>query len=212
MSSARAPQSPEAFEALLSAAAPTFGIELSPAARSGLARYLSQLDQWRQKTNLTGRLSTEDLAAHTLESVLGESLIPREARVVDIGSGAGFPGVPLAIVRPDLAVSPLEPRKKRVEFLRHVARAVPIPNCQPIEGRPESLPPGSFDAATCRAVGELARVLGEAAFLTPRGLFLVWTTDPKGLSKALEPVFEAGTILPVPDSRSRVIAAFHRRV
>ena len=181
MSSARAPHSPEEFEARLTSAAPTFGVALSPPVKAALGRYLSQLDHWRQKTNLMGRLSSEDLAAHTLESVLGDPLIPRGARVVDIGSGAGFPGVPLAIARPDLAVVPLEPRKKRLEFLRHVARVVPIENCTPLEGRPDSLAAGSFEVATCRAVGDLATVLGDAAFLVQKGFFVAWTTDPGAL-------------------------------
>jgi 16S rRNA (guanine527-N7)-methyltransferase len=211
MSSARAPLSPEEFEGRLSSAAPAFGVTLSPAARAGLGRYLSELDLWRRKTNLTGRLSAEDLAAHTLESVLADTLIPHGARVVDIGSGAGFPGVPLAIARPDLTVSPLEPRKKRLEFLKHVSRAVPIPNCSPLEGRPDGLAPGSYDVAISRAVGNIAKILKDAAFLKSRGLFLAWTTDAQGLSRALAPVFDAERSLPVPTSRSKAIAVFRRR-
>jgi 16S rRNA (guanine(527)-N(7))-methyltransferase RsmG len=211
MSTERAPLSPERFEALLSAAAPVFGVALSPAVKAGLGRYLSQLDLWRRKTNLTGRLSAEDLATHTLECVLGETLIPHGAQVVDIGSGAGFPGVPLAIARPDLGVSPLEPRKKRLEFLKHVSRAVPIPNCSPLEGRREDLAPGSYDVATSRAVGDIAKILGDGAFLKSRGLFLAWTTDAQGLAGALAPVFDAERSFPVPSSRSKVIAVFRRR-
>jgi 16S rRNA (guanine527-N7)-methyltransferase len=211
MSSERAPLSPEEFEARLSSAAAAFGIALSPAVNAALGRYLSQLDLWRRKTNLTGRLSAEDLAAHSLESVLGEALIPHGTEVVDIGSGAGFPGVPLAIARPDLKVSLLEPRKKRFEFLKHVARAVPIPNSLPLEGHLESLARHGYDVATSRAVGDIARVLEDAAFLKARGLFLAWTTDVQGLSRALAPVFEAGKVVPVPASRSKVIAVFRRR-
>jgi 16S rRNA (guanine527-N7)-methyltransferase len=211
MSLTREPLSPEDFEARLTSAAPAFGVALSPAVTGALGRYLSQLDLWRQKTNLTGRLSAEDLAAHTLESVLGETLIPHGASLVDIGSGAGFPGAPLAIARPDLTVFPLELRRRRLEFLKHVCRAVPIPNCSPLEGRPEGLAARGFDVATSRAVGDIAGVLREAAFLKSRGLFLAWTTDAQGLSRALGPVFEAGPVVPVPASRSKVIAVFRRR-
>jgi 16S rRNA (guanine527-N7)-methyltransferase len=211
MSTERAPFSPEEFESRLSSAAPAFGVALSPAVNAALGRYLSQLDLWRRKTNLTGRLSAEDLAAHTLESVLGDALIPHGAEVVDIGSGAGFPGVPLAIARPDLRVCALEPRKKRFEFLKHVSRAVPIPNCLPLDGRVEGLAPRSYDVAISRAVGEIAQILGDGAFLRSRGLFLAWTTDPQSLSQALAPVFEAGTVVPITASRSKVIAVFRRR-
>ena len=80
MSSETAPLRPDQFEALLAQEAPAFGVSLSPGSASALARYLSELDLWRRRTNLTGNLSPQDLAAHSLESVLGESLIHREAR------------------------------------------------------------------------------------------------------------------------------------
>ncbi len=208
MSSERPPLPPEAFDPLLSAAAAAFDLSLSPASQSALSRYLSELDAWRRRTNLTGKLSPEELADHALESVLGATLLPHGARVVDIGSGAGFPGVPLALVRRDLLVCALEPRKKRVEFLRHVARAVPATNLEVLEGRPPALASRRFDAAVSRAVGDLAGVIVKAEFLKPGGLLLAWTTDPGGLARSLSPGFSGGEILRVPAARRKVIAAF----
>jgi 16S rRNA (guanine527-N7)-methyltransferase len=211
MSSERPPLPPEDFDPLLKTPATAFGFGLSPAARASLSRYLSELDLWRRRTNLTGKLSQQDLADHALESAIGETLVPHGARVVDIGSGAGFPGVPLAIVRPDLLVCALEPRKKRVEFLRHIARAVPVSNLEVLEGRPSDLPPRRFDVAVSRAVGDLADVIGKADFLKPAGLLLAWTTDPEGLARALSSGFSQGPMIAVPGARRKVIAAFRAR-
>src|ERR1700752_1891155 len=114
------PRPAEFFEKLLDTRARDFGLDLAEPVVKGLAGYLAQLDIWRRRSNLTGRLAPEELVAHALESALGSSLIPKNARVIDIGSGAGFPGLPLPVVRRDLEVTLLEPRAKRSAFLRHV--------------------------------------------------------------------------------------------
>ena len=94
MSGADEPLPPEEFRALISDALPPFGLPDAPARIEPLARFLSELDQARRKTNLTGRLSASDLVLHALESALGELFLPTGAAVVDIGTGGGFPGVP----------------------------------------------------------------------------------------------------------------------
>src|SRR5215471_1210393 len=170
-------QSPESFQALLKEHAPSFGLDLPRAALEPLARFLSELDQARRRTNLTGPLAAEELVEHALESALGERLIPQGARVIDIGSGAGFPGVPLAIVRPDIAVTPVEPRRKRIEFLEEISRALGIPNLSSPVKNLGQLANESVDAATARAVGGIERLLENPRFLHPGGLFLAWTTD-----------------------------------
>src|SRR5262245_33587123 len=104
MSSARElepPRSPEDFRKLLEQAAPSFGLELPVSTADGLSVYLAELDSWRRRVNLTGRLTPPELAAHALESVLGAGLVPQASKVVDVGSGAGLPGLPIAIARED---------------------------------------------------------------------------------------------------------------
>src|SRR6266567_8656703 len=137
MSSGPEPLRPEAFRDLLEKKLAAFGLELDDQnqKRSRLARFLSELDRWRRTVNLTGRLSAEELVSHTLESAFGADLLPLLASVLDIGTGGGFPGVPLAICRPDLRWIWLEPREKRAAFLRHVARAIPVENAEVVPGR-----------------------------------------------------------------------------
>ena len=202
-------QPPEFFAAEIEKRIPAWGFSLDPSGIALLARYLAELDLWRRRTNLTGPMSAEDLVSHTLESVLGEKLIPHGTRVIDIGSGAGLPGMPLAIARPDLAVTLLEPRGRRAAFLRHAAR-IPVPNVQVLEKRVQEIEEPLYQAATARAVGDLASVIGHASFLGERGIVLAWTTDPRALEAQLTELFSLETVLPVPGSRRRVIALFRR--
>jgi 16S rRNA (guanine527-N7)-methyltransferase len=162
--------------------------------------------------DLTGPLSAEELASHALESAFGDSMLPAGATVLDIGSGAGFPGVPLAIVRPDLAVTALEPRAKRAEFLRHAARTVPVPNLRVLEARLDASGTEPWDAATVRAVGDLPELLGPAAFLRPRGLLLAWTTEPQALASRLSPGFQLERVEQLPGTRRRAIALYRKAV
>ena len=205
-----APSPPEAFRARLTGAGPRFGLALSEASLEAMARYLSLLDLRRRQTNLTGRLGPADLVAHALESALGEKLIPHGAEVIDIGSGAGFPGVPLAIARPDIRVTPVEPRRKRLEFLKRVAEEVPVENLLVAGTGLSAFAPGFADVATARAVGSVDRLLADAPFLKPGGLFLAWTTDASSLTARLLPDFSFEGELPVPGSCRKVIASFRK--
>ena len=90
--SEEAPRPPEAFRRLLQDGARRFELSLPDPVLDLLAAYLSELDVWRRKVNLTGRLSPAELGVHALESVLGARLIAHGARVVDIGSGRRISG------------------------------------------------------------------------------------------------------------------------
>jgi len=136
---------------------------------------------------------------------LGASLLAPGAQVVDVGTGGGFPGVPLAIVRPDLSVTWLEPREKRAAFLRHVARALPVENAVVHAARAEDLPVSGFDFATSRAVG--IEALYPVRFLRSGGGLLLWTTESRATG-APPPGFQLQRVLPIPFSRERVIALY----
>jgi 16S rRNA (guanine527-N7)-methyltransferase len=202
------PLPPERFEDLLREEAAASS--LSCASMVSLSRYLSELDHWRRRINLTGQLTAEDLVDHALESLVPSDLLSGSGSLIDIGSGAGLPGAPLAIVSPDISVTLLEPRARRAAFLRHLVRALPLPNTRVLESRIEEVGGQTFGAAATRAVGRLDRLLRNAPFLEPGGLLLLWTTEPDERAREL-PAFELELVRPVPGSRRRVVAAFRKR-
>ncbi len=211
MSRGAAPRPPEFFAAEIQKQSAFFGQSFDPAAAASLALYLAELDRWRRRTNLTGPLSPEELVAHALESVFGQQLISHGARVVDVGSGAGLPGIPLALARPDLSITLLEPRGKRASFLQHAIRKVPVGNARVEKARASELDEASFDGATVRAVGDLPELFGRAEFLKPEGFLLAWTTRPEELARSLDTVFEPRRVLKIPGSAERAIALLKKR-
>ena len=204
------PLEPDRFLTLLEQGAARFGLPFATELEA-LARFLSELDRWRRRINLTGPMEPEALAEHALESAFGTKLIIDAKRVLDIGSGGGLPGIPIAISRPDLAVTLLEPREKRAAFLRHAIRTVPLENATVLQERIEAVR-DVFDTATVRAVGRVAETIGRAEFLQERGRLLTWTTNVPELEASLSTVFQLEAVLPLPGSARRQIARFRRRV
>jgi 16S rRNA (guanine527-N7)-methyltransferase len=204
-------QPSEFFAGEITRELPRFGLSLDKPRLLVLSRYLAELDLWRRRTNLTGPMSAEELVPHALESIFGEKLISDGARLLDIGSGAGLPGLPLAIVRADLSVTLLEPRGKRAAFLRHAVRAIPVRNAQVLEERVEKMAVASYDVATVRALGGLAGRIDGARFLVKTGALLAWTTEPKSVERALAGVFSLETVISVPGSRRRAVALLRKR-
>lgn len=207
----RAPEDPlpaERFAKLVSEREAAFGLALEPPARDRLGDYLSELDRWRRTTNLTGNLSAESLADHALEALLASPLISDGETLVDIGSGAGFPGLPLAITRPRIQTTLVEPRARRAAFLRHVVRVLSLPNVSVLESRIEDVGGQTFDVAVTRAVGAVSSWVGDGAFLRESGRFLAWTTDPRTLAQDLGSRFRLSRQVPVPGSLAKRIAVF----
>jgi 16S rRNA (guanine527-N7)-methyltransferase len=142
----------------ISSGAKGLGVELDGAAVEDLLRYLATLRTWAPRMDL---ISTHDLAVavdrHLIDSLAAARLLrelERPLRIADVGSGAGLPGVPLAIaVRPE-AMLLVEPRHRRASFLREVARTQPRTRIAVANQRVEDLAPdvaGTFDAVVSRA-------------------------------------------------------------
>ncbi len=204
-----APLPPERFEEILRQRAPGFSTIPTPEVIAELSVFLAELDRWRRRTNLTGALTAEELSDHALEALVGSDLIANGERVVDIGSGAGFPGLPLAILRSDIVMTLLEPRGKRAAFLRHVVRTLGLAGTTVLEARIEEVGGQTFGIATTRAVGSFSRWVGDARFLGSRGLLLAWTTEPDSVARDL-PGFTLERRIPVPGSARRQIVAFRK--
>ena len=208
MSSGPEPLRPEAFRDLLQENLAAFGLVLDDAKTSRLARFLSELDRWRRSTNLTGRLSADELVSHALESAFGSHLLPALGTGVDIGTGGGFPGVPLAVCRPDLRWVWVEPRERRAAFLRHVARTIPVENAEVVSGRVEDLSRGAFDFVTSRGLKLDGATLDH--LLKPDGFLLLWTTREDWAKTPLSGGFRLEQAVPIPMTRRRVVAVFRK--
>ncbi len=111
--------------------ASTFGIELSKNQVSAFTSYYRELDRWNQKINLISAHDAKEIAIkHFLDSILyGQAMEPRRSvSLLDVGSGAGFPGLPLKIIAPELHVTLLEPNEKKTSFLRHIVGTLDLHN------------------------------------------------------------------------------------
>lgn len=115
--------------ALVDRAAEALGATIDPAARTALVTWLERLEEWNARIDLTAARGREQL----VDLMLADALVlaprlPRDARVLDVGTGAGAPGLALAILRPDLRVTLSEPLGKRAAFLRTAVGTVGRPD------------------------------------------------------------------------------------
>ena len=139
-----------------------------------LLAYRDELARWNQVHNLSGVKDPERMVAvHLLDSLALAPLV-RGERLADVGSGGGLPGMPLALLRPDLEVVLIEPRAKRALFLDHVVRTLGAGNVIVERSRAEDVPAGGgFDTLTARAFGTLAEFVTTAGHLArPGGVLL----------------------------------------
>jgi 16S rRNA (guanine527-N7)-methyltransferase len=187
-----------------------FELHLTSGQHAKLLTYLELLLKWNRKINLTAiRDPAECVTRHFGESLYLAHWLELQGTLLDIGSGAGFPGLALKIVFPRLSVTLLEPVAKKRAFLKEVARACGM---GAVEVRAERLedfagPPSSFDVATARAVGGLERLVPLAArLLRPGGQLALWLTSEqaKGLG-GIEPALEWGAPILLPLAREREI-------
>lgn len=137
-----------------------FGIKLDPDQVSALASYYRELDRWNKKINLSAIQDTKEIAIkHFLDSLLYNQALEQRtnASLLDVGSGAGFPGLPLKILAPELHVTLLEPNEKKTSFLRHIIGTLDLKNVSVVSRnlRDFSRVPeghGRFSYITTRAV------------------------------------------------------------
>ncbi len=151
------------------------GLAVDNAQQGDLCRYYQELEKWGRKMNLVAKGSmAEVLALHFLDSLTLLPHLPQEPfSLLDVGTGAGFPGLVLKAVRPDMALTMVEPRGKRVTFLRHVSRTLQLDGVEIIAKRLEADNQhglGSFDVITSRAFTNLADFLPLVeSYLAPSG-------------------------------------------
>lgn len=161
---------------LLAVGAQELGIDLSIDQLNAIFLYLAELMKWNRKINLTAIRDERDIIIkHVLDSLSYlKGFVPHQGlKLLDMGSGAGFPGIPIKVARPEIAVSLVESIGKKAAFLRHCIRSLKIAEIEVMDMRLEELSASSYasyDIVTARAfAGMSSAVAAGAVFLKPGG-------------------------------------------
>ncbi|MGB5218008.1 MAG: 16S rRNA (guanine(527)-N(7))-methyltransferase RsmG [Smithella sp.] len=158
------------------------GIDLNNQQLSQFAFYKNELLEWNARTNLISESSAgEIITRHFLDSLTALQFITKpRALIIDIGSGAGFPGLPLKIARPDLKIYLLEANRKKVSFLKHVMRVLQLESANVLHDRVENILKSDlwkekFDILISRATFKMDELLTLGDFfLAPAGQLIAW--------------------------------------
>jgi len=183
-----------AVAARLSAGLAQLGLALVPGQVAALGVLVGELADWNTRVNLTAITDPAGVVdKHLLDSL---AVLPwlRGHTVADVGSGAGFPGLPLAVADPERRYTLIESTGKKVKFLRHAVERLDLPNVEVLHGRAEALKPSQpFDSVISRALGplsEFVRVAGHLAGRRGRLLAMKGKVPTEEL-KALPPGWKA---------------------
>jgi 16S rRNA (guanine527-N7)-methyltransferase len=180
------------LEAEIQAGARSMGLALDEAQHSRLANHLRLVEKWNRVHNLTAVRETDQMVVlHVLDSL---SLLPHlgEAKtLLDVGSGPGFPGIPVALARPDLAVTLLDSSSKKCAFLDQARTELGLSNVRVVCERVEQWNPAErFDAVVSRAFAELSDFVTQTRHLV----------QPLGRLLAMKGVYPFEEIARVPQS------------
>ena len=138
--------------------------------------HAGELLKWNLKINLTAITNPFEVAVkHFLDSIAPARIIPAGASMLDIGSGGGFPGIPLKVVIPTLSVLLVDSSRKKITFLKHVIRRTGIEDIEAVQGRMEELAGSTklFDVIVCRAFSSLEMFVRSALpLLAPNGIII----------------------------------------
>ena len=166
-----------------------------------LSAYLDLLLKWNARTNLTAIRDPEEIVRrHFGESLFAARHIPAETKtLLDFGSGAGFPGLPAALLHPEIQVTLAESQNKKSTFLREAVRTLALQNVEVWPERVESMSPNRlFNVVTLRAVDDMATALPAARTrIAPGGQLLLLTT--------LVQAPPDGTTTPLPNSQTGIL-------
>lgn len=158
----------------------SIGIECTKDMLDSFEIYYQELIIWNNKFNLTAITERDEvIIKHFIDSLTAVKYIKPNARIIDIGSGAGFPAIPLKIVRPDIEITMLDSLNKRVNYLNHMIDRLKLSKAIAIHSRAEDLARGSerasYDYVTARAVAGLNILLEYSiSYLKVGGEFIAY--------------------------------------
>lgn len=169
------------FYDIINTACVNVGLDFNQDKYEKLMKYKTLLKEWNEKINLTAITEDEEIIKkHFIDSIKAFKFsgLRQSKRIIDVGTGAGLPGIPIKIVQPEIDIVLLDSLNKRVNFLNEVIRQLDLKNISAIHGRAEDFANESkyrekFDIAVSRAVANMA-VLSELCipYVRPNGYFL----------------------------------------
>lgn len=177
--------------------------------------YLSLLLRWNARVNLTAIRDTETiLSRHFVESIACARALPEGiTTLLDFGSGAGFPGIPISLCRPEITVTLAESQGKKAAFLLEVLRTLGI--ATKVHSARAELLSGHFDCVVLRAVDKMESAVKSAAKLVgPGGWLALMTTEPEleHLSQLLDKPLSWQSLHDLPGGYRRLLALAHPNI
>lgn len=169
----------------------SLGQEISQEGADKCARLLYELERWNARMNLTAIRDTQVMVSgHILDSLAVRPLVYGKS-MIDIGTGAGFPGLPVAIAEPGFAVELLDSNARKIGFVQHVIGELEISNAVAVRSRAENYAPGKrFDTVIARALASIPRLIELAGHLVAE----------KGVMLALKGRYPANELEDIPDT------------
>jgi len=209
----------------------TYGFSLSSGQIDKFKTYLAELMIWNGKINLTGITDPEEILYRHFGDSLDYLLLPPNKfgipmglrqDIADIGTGAGFPGIPLKIIYPEIKLYLIESTKKKCMFLEHMRRTLKLENTEILAERTEGVGQNktyreNFDIVLCRAVSNLNTNLELALpLLKISGVCIFWKTNKSELRESYEVADLLGGVYlntveyKLPENNSRVLLIFKK--
>jgi 16S rRNA (guanine527-N7)-methyltransferase len=200
----------ELTDKVIKAELSAYGVQAPASLCDQIRRYIELLLRWNAKISLTAVTDPlEVLRFHFGESMFAASVVEmKSGRLADVGSGAGFPGVPLKLLEPALEVTLIEASAKKAAFLGELMRQLDLYDTDILRMRMEAVTSQSacYQFVCCRAVGRLSDVIAWArTSLCERGSIVLWTTPETASSVVKMDGFEWHEPVPIPGTKKRVV-------